>query len=122
MLPRFLLPETVAREDGVGGEVAVDARIILLTLCVTRTIAEESLEVSVFGSADGGEWRFLASFPQKSYCGAYPLTIDLARHGEIRYLRAQWKVGRWTRSESAPLFEFYLSAGELRDVAANAAG
>jgi hypothetical protein len=116
----FLLPETVARQDGMGAETPVDIKIVQLTLGITRIIAQESLEVSIWGSADCLEWRFLVSFPQKFYCGTYPMVLDLTRHRDVRYLRVQWKMGRWIRDESAPLFGFYLSAGELRDVAANA--
>jgi len=116
----LLLPETVARQDGMGAEMPVDTKIIQLTLGITRIIAQESLDVSIWGSADRREWRFLACYPQKFYCGTYPMVLDLTRHGSVRYLRVQWKMGRWAQDESAPLFGFYLSAGELRDVAANA--
>jgi len=116
----LLLPETVARQDGMGAEMPVDTKIVQLTLGITRIIAQESLEVSIWGSTDRREWRFLVSFPQKFYCGTYPMVLDLTRHGDVRYLRVQWKMGRWAQDEKAPLFGFYLSAGELRDVAANA--
>jgi hypothetical protein len=71
MLPIFLLPETVARQDGMGPEVALDcsagnlAKIVRLTLGITRIIAQESLEVSLWGSSDGARWRPLLHFPQK---------------------------------------------------------
>ena len=114
MLPQFLLPETVARQDGMGAEMAFERKIVQLTLGITRIIAQESLEVSVWGSADGEHWRFLVAFPQKFYCGNYSLYLDLTRHPDVRYLRAQWKMGRWARDERAPLFGFYLRAEEGR--------
>jgi hypothetical protein len=120
MLPKFLLPETVAREDGAGAELTLDAQVVRLTLGITRIIAQESLEVSVWGSEDGGRWRQLIAFPQKFYCGTYSIVLDLTRYADVRYLRAQWKMDRWIPSERSPLFEFYLLAGELREVAANA--
>jgi hypothetical protein len=112
MLPQFLLPETVARQDGVGAEIEPGTKVIRLTLGITRTIAQENLEVSVWGSPDGKQWRHLAAFPQKFYCGNYAMLLDLTRHPDVRYLRAQWKMGRWIPDERAPLFEFYLRADD----------
>jgi hypothetical protein len=118
MLPQFLLPETVARQDGMGEEMPFERKTVRLTLGITRIIAEESLEVSVWGSADGQGWRPLIAFPQKFYCGSYPLVLDMASHPDVKYLRAQWKMDRWTRfsnhDERAPLFGFYLRAEEGR--------
>jgi len=116
----FLLPETVARQDGMGREMPVDTKIVQLTLGITRIIAQENLEVSVWGSPDRKQWRSLVTFPQKFYCGTYPMMLDLTHQEDVRYLRVQWKVGRWTQEENAPLFEFYLAAREQCDVAANA--
>ncbi|MCU1339199.1 MAG: hypothetical protein JWO19_4780 [Bryobacterales bacterium] len=110
MLSQLLLSETVVREDGTGEEMAIDIQILRLTLGITRIIAQESLEVSIWGSHDGEEWRPLFAFPQKFYCGTYYMVIDLRRHPDVRYLRAQWKLGRWNRDERAPLFGFYLKA------------
>jgi len=118
MLPQFLLPETVARQDGMGAEVACENKLVQLTLGITRIIAQENLEVSVWGSPDGERWRPLLAFPQKFYCGSYSLVLDMTRHPDVRYLRAQWKMGRWTRcsshDERAPLFGFHLRAEEGR--------
>jgi hypothetical protein len=114
MPPQFLLPETVARQDGMGAEVAFERKMVQLTLGITRIVAQKSLEVSVWGSPDGEHWRLLVTFPQKFYCGTYSIHLDLTGQGDLRYLRAQWKMGRWTQDERAPLFEFYLRADEDR--------
>jgi hypothetical protein len=118
MLPQFLLPETVARQDGMGLEMPFERQIVHLMLGITRIIAQESLEVSVWGSAEGEQWRPLVAFPQKFYCGNYSLILDMTLHPDVRYLRAQWKMGRWARGsnqdERAPLFGFYLLAEEGR--------
>jgi hypothetical protein len=117
MLPQFLLPEAVARQDGMGEAMAFERKIVQLTLGITRVIAEESLEVSVWGSADGEHWRPLVAFPQKFHCGNYSLVLDMTSHDDVRYLRAQWKMGRWhstTHDERAPLFGFYVRAEEGR--------
>ena len=104
----FLLPETVARQDGVGAQVEVDFKVVKLTLGITRIIAQESLEVSICGSADGEHWEPLKAFPHKFYCGTYSMVVDLSRSSDVRYLRAEWKMGRWRLDEQSPLFEFYL--------------
>src|SRR6516164_8905815 len=97
MFPRFLLPETVSREDGAGAAVTLDQNpgAALLTLGIDRVLEQESLDVSVWGSPDGRSWQPLASFPQKSYCGAYSLELNLGRYPDVRFLRAQWRMGRW---------------------------
>ena len=114
MLPQFLLPETVARHDGMGSEMRFEHKILELTLGITRIIEQESLEVSVWGSKDGEHWHSLVAFPQKFYCGVYSQVLDLTHHPDVLYLRAQWKMGRWAPSsyhdERAPLFGFYLRA------------
>jgi hypothetical protein len=114
MLPQYLVPETVARQDGMGGELEVEIKIVRLTLGITRIIARENLEISVWGSPDGKQWRPLITFPQKFYCGTYSMLMDLTHHADVRYLRAQWKMGRWIPDERAPLFGFYLLAEEGR--------
>jgi hypothetical protein len=118
MLPQFLLPETIVRQDGMGAELMCENKTLRLTLGITRIIAQENLEVSVWGSPDGEQWRLLVTFPQKFYCGTYSLHLDLAGYPDVRYLRAQWRMGRWTRcsnhDERAPLFGFYLRAEEDR--------
>ena len=120
----FLLPETVARQDGTGSVLEVDSefesRVVRLTLGITRIIAQENLDVSVWGSEDGEHWQPVLTFPQKFYCGTYSTVLDLSRHPNVKYLRAEWRMGRLIQDERAPLFEFYLLAGELREVAANA--
>jgi hypothetical protein len=114
-MSKFLLPEGVARQDGVGAVVALDesrGKTLLLTLGITRSLEQQSLEVSIWGSADRKGWALLETFPQKFYCGTYSLAIDLARRPEIRHVQAHWKMNRWGRGETTPLFGFYLMAEE----------
>jgi len=124
MVPAYLLPENIAREDGHGAEIPVGdsrARSLLLTLGITRFLEQGSLDVSIWGSADGHAWQPLASFPQKFYCGTYSLMLDLSRRREIRYLRAHWRMGRWGGGDSKPLAGFYLLAEEAKMQVAGAA-
>jgi hypothetical protein len=111
-MPQYILPENVARQDGTSAAIALEARRgkpLLLTLGVTRTIEQESLEMSICGSSDQKNWKVLETFPQKFYCGTYSSTLDLARHPDVRYLRAEWRMNRWGSGDTEPLFGFYLT-------------
>ena len=124
MVPAFLFPENIAREDGQGAEVSLGesrARSLLLTLGITRFLEQGSLDVSIWGSADGRAWQPLATFPQKFYCGTYSLILDLSRRREIRYLRAHWRMSRWGGGNTKPLAGFYLFAEEAKMRVAGAA-
>jgi hypothetical protein len=124
MVPAFLFPESIAREDGHGAETPLDdsrGRPLLLTLGITRVLEQESLDVSIWGSADGQRWQPLTSFPQKCYCGIYSLMLDLSPRREIRYLRAHWRMSRWGGGDSKPLAGFYLLAEEAKMQVAGAA-
>ncbi len=125
MLPAFVIPEAVVQEEGTSPAVELGSsqgKPLSLTLGVTRIIEQESLDVLLWGSADGANWgaKPLAVFPQKFYCGTYQLALDLAAHPEVRYLKAQWKINRWGRGEPAPLFGFYLFARETANEMASA--
>lgn len=109
----MLLPETVTREDGAGGEVILGPRQgtpLVLTLGITRVTEQRSLDVSIWGSPDRTHWRQLATFPQKYYCGTYLLLLDLTQHREVRHLRAQWRMNGWGEGERAGQSGFYLFA------------
>jgi len=115
MVPNFLLEEIVVREDGAGAPIDLgEARpaSLNLTLGITRIIEQESLDLSIWSSSDGVTWgeKPVVAFPQKFYCGVYTLMVDLTRHPEARYLRAQWKVNRWGKGEQKALFGIYLFA------------
>ncbi len=117
MLPSFLLPEAVIREDGEGPVISLGAsqgKLLLLTLGITRIIEQESLEISIWGSPDQNDWgaKPLGTFPQKFYCGTYQLLLDLTEHPDVQHLKAKCKVARWGRGEPKPLFGAYLFAQE----------
>jgi hypothetical protein len=122
MLPEFLLPETTVREAGSGPVIALGANqgsVLILTLGITRIIEQESLDLSICGSADGDDWtsKPLITFPQKFYCGTYQLVLDLSDRPDVRYLRAKWQVNRWGKGDPTPLFDMYLFVKELQSEA-----
>ena len=123
MLPQFLLPETTVREAGTSPEINIgehQGNCLVLTLGITRIIEQESLDLSVWGSADGTEWgaKPIVAFPQKFYCGTYQLVLDLTGIPEIRYLRVKWSVNRWGKGAPKPLFGIYLFAQAMRPACA----
>lgn len=113
MMPDFLVPETVVRTPGTGPVLDLgESRpaLVLVTLGITRIVEQESLDVSILGSADGENWgtKPLLAFPQKFYCGIYQMYLDLSGKQEIRYLKAKWAMNRWGRGSSEPLFGIYV--------------
>lgn len=119
MLPDFILPETTIREAGAGAELSLGdhaGETLILTLGITRIIEQESLDISIWGSADGTDWgaKPLAAFPQKFYCGTYQILLDLSDRPNVKFLRAKWQVNRWGKGDPKPLFSVYLFAQEMR--------
>jgi len=115
MLPNFLLPESVLREDGSSEAIDLGSSqgmMLQVTLGITRIIEQESLDVSISGSTDGSTWsdKPLLAFPQKFYCGTYSMTLDLGAQPEVCFLKVNWKMNRWGRGEPQPLFGFYVFA------------
>lgn len=131
MLDTLLVPEkTVVNGKGDGASVDVSAasyRVLLATLHITNIIEQESLDVSLYGSADGTTWdaKPIAAFPQKFYRGQQPLLVDLSQHPNVKFVRAHWDTNRWGRGTETPMFEFHVTLKEippdvLREAAAEA--
>ena len=113
--------KTVVTAKGDGPTVDVSAaasRVFLLTLDISNIIEQESLDVSVYGSADGTVWspKPIGAFPQKFYREQSVLLLDLTTHPDVKFVRAHWDVARWGRGTEAVMFEFGVT---LREVPAN---
>jgi hypothetical protein len=114
MVPQFLLPETTVREAGQSADIDLgepQSGTLVLTLGITRIIEQQSIDVSIWGSADGADWgsKPLLAFPQKFYCGTYQLLLDL-NEAPVKFLRVKWQVNRWGKGDPKPLFGVYLFA------------
>jgi hypothetical protein len=110
--------ETVASAKGDGPSVDISGasnRVFLVTLAITKIIEQESLDLSIYGSADGAAWsaKSIAAFPQKFYCGESPLLLDLMAHPDLKHVRAHWEVARWGRGTETPMFEFGVMLKEV---------
>jgi len=119
MIDTFLVPDkTVINAKGDGAAVDVSGaanRVFLLNLAISDIVEQESLDVSIYGSADGAAWtpKPLTNFPQKFYRTQHPLLLDLTSHKDVKFLRAHWEVGRWGRGSKTPMFEFSVSIREV---------
>jgi len=115
----ILIPaKTVASAKGDGPVVDVSGasnRVFLATLGITKIIEQESLDVSIYGSADGAAWdaKSLAAFRQEFYTGEYPLLLDLTAHPAVKFVRAHWEMARWGRGTETPMFEFGVTMREV---------
>jgi hypothetical protein len=129
MMEAFLVPEkTVVNAKGDGPALDVSraqGRVFLLTLAITGIIEQESLDVSIFGSADGTTWapKPVAAFPQKFYREEAALLLDLTATPDVKFVRAHWEVARWGRGSETPMFEFHVTLREVpQEILAEAAG
>jgi hypothetical protein len=105
-----------AKGDGQSIDVSsASNRVFLVTLSITKIIEQESLDVAIFGSADGATWepKSIAAFPQKFYEEESSLLLDLSAHPNIKFVRAHWEVARWGRGTETPMFEFGVTMKEV---------
>jgi hypothetical protein len=117
MYEAFLVPEITVESAGESEPMELGSgagKTLLLTLAITRIVEQESLDVSLWGSADGAEWgaKPVAAFPQKFYQGVHQLLLDLSKQPEIRFLKAKWGVNRWGVGSTKPHFSFLLKLQE----------
>jgi hypothetical protein len=110
MLDAFLLPEkTVVTAKGDSEALDVSGAsnsIFLLTLSIHEVVEQESIEITLFTSADGTSWEAkpVATLTQKFYVGEYPLLVDLRSAPNAKFVRAHWDVNRWGRGPTMPKF------------------
>jgi hypothetical protein len=102
-----------ANGDGEGLNIdSSQTRTFLCSMDITEQIEQESVDVSVWGSADGQDWGKmpLLKMPQRFYRGDTRQVLNLATKPEIHFLRAKWELTRWGRVAPHPMFVigFYL--------------
>ena len=105
-----------ANGDGASFDVSASAtRTFLCELTVSDQIEQESLDVSIFGSADGETWtkKPLLKLPQQFYRGMTKLILDLSLRPEVKFIRARWELNRWGRGAPLPMFVAGLGLVEV---------
>jgi len=114
----YLVPTgTEVEESGQGAALELGsyaARPVLLIMQIDEVLEQESLHVSIWGSADASNWgtQALFWFPQKFYTSATPAAIDLGQRPDIKYLQARWELNRWGRGIPRPHFKFSVEVQE----------
>jgi hypothetical protein len=96
-----------ASADGASFNISESAtRTFLCRLIITDQIEQESLDISIWGSADGETWpkRPLLKLPQQFYRGTTKLVLDLSLRPEVKFIRARWDLNRWGRVAPTPMF------------------
>jgi len=111
-------PGTVIEANGQSAALELGTwagRPVLIVLRIDEVIEQESLHVSIWGSADGQAWgeKALFWFPEKFYRGATPAAIDLSQRPEIKFLQARWETNRWGRGYPRPYFKVAIEAQSL---------
>jgi len=105
-----------ANGDGASFDVSQSpTRTYLCELTVSDQIEQESLDVSIYGSADGETWTKnpLLKLPQQFYRGRTKLILDLSLRPEVKFIRARWELNRWGRGAPIPVFVAGLELVEI---------
>ena len=110
--------DTLVKENGNSAAVDVRAsqtRTFFCLLNVTDQIEQESLDVSIWGSADGENWGAhpLLKLPQQFYRGETRAVLDLTLVPEVNFIRAGWELTRWGRVAPLPMFILGLRLTEV---------
>lgn len=94
----------------IGGS---QTRTFLCSMLITGQLEQESVDISIWGSADGQDWgKFpLLKMPQRFYRGETCQVLDLSLQPDVRFIRAKWELARWGRVAPHPMFVlgFHLS-------------
>ncbi len=126
MLDAFLVPEktvVTAKGDSEALDVSTASNpVFLLTLSIHEVVEQESIEITLFTSADGTTWEAkpVATLPQKFYVGEYPLLVDLTAVAEREVCsRALGRKPLGSRSDDA---QVRMRRAYSRGVAGSPAG
>jgi hypothetical protein len=100
--------------DGESRDVgASQTRTFLCSMLITGQLEQESVDISIWGSANGQDWgKFpLLKMPQRFYRGETRQVLDLSMQPDVRFIRAKWELMRWGRVAPHPVFAlgFHLS-------------
>ena len=114
-----LIPnDTLVKESGFSAPVDIRAsqtRTFFCVMNITDQIEQESVDVSIWGSADGENWGThpILKLPQQFYRGETRAVLDLTLVPEINFIRAGWDLNRWGRVAPLPMFVLGLHVKEI---------
>jgi hypothetical protein len=120
MATRFDLipPGTQLTSNGEGEPCNISSsatRTFLCSMVITSQIEQESVDVSIWGSADGENWgtQPILKLPQQFYRGETRAVLELALVPEVNFIRAGWDLNRWGRVAPLPMFVLGLHLAEI---------
>jgi hypothetical protein len=114
-----LIPfDTRVEDNGEGEKVDVSAsstRTFFCVMVITDQIEQESIDVSIWGSADGQTWEThpILKLPQCFYRGETRAVLELVLRPEVKFIRARWELNRWGRVAPLPMFRVGLHLQEV---------
>ncbi|HTZ33488.1 MAG TPA: hypothetical protein VMH31_13595 [Methylomirabilota bacterium] len=114
-----LIPaNTQLESNGDGQSVDIsssESRTFFCRLTISEQKEQESLDVSIWGSADGQDFGKtpLLKLPQQFYRGTTKMVLDVALRSEVKFLRAKWELNRWGRVAPTPMFVATLDLEEV---------
>ncbi len=120
---KYLVSPCIERVDGTGPAIelgALSGSLLKLTLGINHVLEQESISISIWGSASGTDWGStpLMTLPQKGYCGEYHTILNLQNRPTVRFLRVEWKLRRWGKREAPRMVGFYVACAEASRVSA----
>ena len=114
-----LMPQaTLVQENGHGEAVDIRSSATRTFYCVMNIreqIEQESVDVSIWGSADGETWGThpVLKLPQQFYKGETRAVLDLTLVPNVNFIRAAWDLNRWGRVAPLPMFVLGLRLEEV---------
>jgi len=111
-------PGTLLRENGHGEPFDVrssETRTFYCIMLIRDQIEQESVDVSIWGSADGENWGThpVLKLPQQFYRGETRAVLELTLVPEVNFIRAGWDLNRWGRVAPLPMFVLGLHLAEI---------
>ena len=76
-------------------------------MVITDQLEQESIDVSIWGSADGQNWGThpILKLPQRFYRGETRAVLELVLRPDVKFIRARWDLNRWGRVAPLPMFK-----------------
>lgn len=114
----LIAPGTRLTANGEGQPVDITSsstRTFLCSMEITEQLEQESVDLSIWGSADGQDFGKmpLLKMPQRFYRGETRQVLDLSLKPEIRFVRAKIDLARWGRVAPHPMFVLGFRLSEI---------
>ncbi|HLJ24040.1 MAG TPA: hypothetical protein VKT71_08020 [Candidatus Acidoferrales bacterium] len=114
----LIAPGTLLEANGHGAAVDIRSsatRTFFCTMMIREQIEQESVDVAIWGSADGENWgtQPVLKLPQQFYRGETRAVLELTLVPEVNFIRAAWELNRWGRVAPTPMFVLGLHLAEV---------